>query len=186
MVAYLLRIGISDEIALLGSLLFIKDFKHYLIPYLRGCRLRQYPCRVEILYRLNTWQDGGLQPRWCQYHEILCKSLVVRLIAGEIEVDVYKGCHKVCFTRTHGQAKNVIGVSDSIKDITEHLLVFYAVGFCLYSLFEFGKEDFSVICFEARILIQRRCCVVVCQHFPGAHSQRHVIDVDGQEVAFTE
>ena len=123
MIVDFLGIRIFHQIAFRGSFLFVENLKLYLTMYLRSCWLRKHPGGVEILNMADAGHNTRLKSAGGQYHEVMSKRWILGFQHREVEFQMDESCHQEGFASTHWQAKNIVGVAYTIKNIAESLFV---------------------------------------------------------------
>ena len=77
---------------------------------LSGSRLWDDPCRVEVLNRLQTWDNRGFQAGRCKDDEIVSECRILWFIICKIQIEIDECGHQICFSCTHREAEQIISV----------------------------------------------------------------------------
>ena len=123
----LLDVRIRNLIRFLVTLSGVKHLKREHPLNLRRRRIGQHPGRIEILNRLQAWNNRGFQPGRREYDEIMSESGIRRFIHRKIQIEINECRHQVSFTRAHRQAEQIIRIGHVGENVLEYSLIFNAV-----------------------------------------------------------
>ena len=139
MVGNLLNIGILGLVGLISGLALIQYLEGNLPFQRRCCRLRDYPGGIELLDGLQAGNHRRFQTRRSKHDEVVGEGWVVRLLTGKIQIQINERSHQICFTSTHGETEEIIGVGYTVESISEYLIIINAFRGFLDLLFKLGR-----------------------------------------------
>ena len=118
-----LDIGIFRLVGLFCCLALVKHLKGDQTLDLSGSRLWDDPCRVEVLNRLQTWDNRGFQAGRCKDDEIVSECRILWFIICKIQIEIDECGHQICFSCTHREAEQIISVGYIVKNRLEKCVI---------------------------------------------------------------
>ena len=118
-----LDIGIFRLVGLFCCLALVKHLKGDQTLDLSGSRLWDDPCRVEVLNRLQTWDNRGFQAGRCKDDEIVSECRILWFIICKIQIEIDECGHQICFSCTHREAEQIISVGYIVKNCLEKCVI---------------------------------------------------------------
>ena len=118
-----LDIGIFRLVGLFCCLALVKHLKGDQTLDLSGSRLWDDPCRVEVLNRLQTWDNRGFQAGRCKDDEIVSECRILWFIICKIQIEIDECGHQICFSCTHREAEQIISVGYIEKNCLEKCVI---------------------------------------------------------------